>query len=760
MRLTGLARKVPIGATVAAIVAVVLGGVLFAEQTPVHLHLLSQGTRAVFTVDGTTHAFDWHSPPHTLIVVPADPFMREWGIDGSESLTLDTLDPAYLQSICANPYIAVDRWLRGEDGYNVWRALRVRDNGTGRTLPIGTAHARAGGLRLPKAFTFDADIYRLERAVTVELTSPSHVYGLYVDRNARSVSVSDDPAAGTPTMLARWYFPTNPWPYLALNVRTLALGVIWAVLLALLATLLGLLVPLRITARLQPRHDRIYNRAVMPFSALTLGASFIFTLYIALAEYNGMPHTPDAQAYLLQAKVFAHGVLSLPPPPLTYAFPVPYFGVVHGHWLAQYAPGTSLSLAVGIIIGLPWLVQPLLGVGTLALLFALGRRLYGRHVAMLAVVLGALSPLHAFLVGTYLSHTGTAFFGTLAYYLLICSRWGRHLWLTLLAGAALGMTFLCRELSALLIALPLTVYLVLSAWKRGQGRASVCTLLAWGSGVLPFIVTYGLYNWSLSGNPLVSPRHILNPTDRYGFGAGYGWWGQHTLAAGLVNMDQVLTGLMLDLSGWPYYLSLAMPLVPFVLARASRWDVLNAAIAFIIVLATIGYFYHGVMYGPRYVYEAAPTLLLLTARGVQVLGDVSATILAALQRPRTGGHIAAHAILIACIMPNLFFYLPRNLQVYHNFMGVLWIHNLHVADIYEHAPRQAIVVTTDPWIYSRVLAALNTPAALASPTATRDTVWALATSTQFSQLSAAFPHRTLYLLTGDRTNMTFKPWRG
>jgi hypothetical protein len=92
--------------------------------------------------------------------------------------------------------------------------------------------------------------------------------------------------------------------------------------------------------------------------------------------------------------------------------------------------------------------------------------------------------------------------------------------------------------------------------------------------------------------------------------------------------------------------------------------------------------------------------------------------------------------------------------------GVLWMHNLYIAHVYEHTPRQAIVVTTDPWIYSRVVAALNTPAALASPTATRDTVWALATSTQFSQLSATFPHRTLYLLTGDRTNMTFKPWRG
>src|SRR5690348_14135024 len=114
MSLEGRAGKLLPGATLAALVAVVLGGILFGRGNPVRLHLVSQGTRATLTVDGTTRSFNWHSPPHTFIIMPPDPFMREWGIDGSESLTLDTLDPTYLQSISSNPYIALDRWLRGE----------------------------------------------------------------------------------------------------------------------------------------------------------------------------------------------------------------------------------------------------------------------------------------------------------------------------------------------------------------------------------------------------------------------------------------------------------------------------------------------------------------------------------------------------------------------------------------------------------------------------------------------------------------------
>jgi 4-amino-4-deoxy-L-arabinose transferase-like glycosyltransferase len=74
--------------------------------------------------------------------------------------------------------------------------------------------------------------------------------------------------------------------------------------------------------------------------------------------------------------------------------------------------------------GVPWQVQPLLGIGTLELVFALGRRLYGRHVAVPALVLGVLSPFHSFMIGTYLSHMPATFVITLAYYLLVRSGWG------------------------------------------------------------------------------------------------------------------------------------------------------------------------------------------------------------------------------------------------------------------------------------------------------------------------------------------------
>ncbi len=49
------------------------------------------------------------------------------------------------------------------------------------------------------------------------------------------------------------------------------------------------------------------------------------------------------------------------------------------------------------------------------------------------------------------------------------------------------------------------------------------------------------YNALLTGNALISPRSLFFSGDHWGFGTGVGFYGQHTLAAGLVNLDELLT---------------------------------------------------------------------------------------------------------------------------------------------------------------------------------------------------------------------------
>src|SRR5437763_9485463 len=121
------ARKTSVVAASLLVVLLFVIDALFGERTPVHLHLVSTGTGAALTVDGAPHTFAWPAPPTRLAILPNDPNVHEWGIDGSETLTLNNLDAAYLSAARTNPYIALGRWLRGADGYDAWRNVRVAD---------------------------------------------------------------------------------------------------------------------------------------------------------------------------------------------------------------------------------------------------------------------------------------------------------------------------------------------------------------------------------------------------------------------------------------------------------------------------------------------------------------------------------------------------------------------------------------------------------------------------------------------------------
>src|SRR5439155_26362016 len=125
------------------------------------------------------------------------------------------------------------------------------------------------------------------------------------------------------------------------------------------------------------------------------------------------------------------------------------------------------------------------------------------------------------------------------------------------------------------------------------GRGSLWIALA----ARPFLLAYQLFNLTTTSDPLVLPRNLFNPDDKWGFGA-VGAVGRHTLAAGLVNTDENLTLLQFDLFGWPPLAALALLEMPFLLGRVGRMDLLLAACAGGFVLAYVGYFYDGIALGP------------------------------------------------------------------------------------------------------------------------------------------------------------------
>jgi hypothetical protein len=386
------------------------------------------------------------------------------------------------------------------------------------------------------------------------------------------------------------------------------------------------------------------------------------------------------------------------------------------------------------VFGLEWLVGPLASLVLIGATRWTAGALFGPACAAVVLGLGVLSPFVLFQAGSFLSHpiAGGLLAGALAAF-VAGERAGRMRWYAL-SGVLLGAGFVTREAASVLFALPLGARLLLTRRWRASLWVVACGV--------PFVAAYLAYNAALTGSPLVLPRTLFDPSDHFGFGDGIGFHTRHTLAAGLVNTDELLTLLQFDLFGWPPAVALGVLGLPFLLGRPTAWDGLAAAGFGVFVAAYTAYFYHGIALGPRYYFEALPWLLLLGGRGVQVIARVARSRLAA-------------TVVIGLLWLNtLVFYLPNELQRRMDF-SALPLDRKVTLDFVRGGvfgprlvglPSPALVVTDDWWLYNAGLAALNCPRL---PDC--DVVFALATTPDDVQrLHAQLPGRAV-LRTLDRS---------
>jgi Dolichyl-phosphate-mannose-protein mannosyltransferase len=711
--------------------------------------------------------------PTEILIVRPPATTREIQIDGSDSLNNFDQDPAYFARLASTPYYQFQAWMRDMPSYGAWSDLSAAVVADGRETE--TRHYASGStlLALPagETVTFSASLVRPETPTSLQfICGGTPCAELVVDRNDRYI-VARALAAGAPQDEQRVYFPTQPWPFAAEVVNLGVRGLLWSLALVGLLFLLSLALTWIASRRgiaafaraLSDRMGALWRNVptrvwrIDRWDALALlvsVASFAATLTVALVQFHGQPHILDASAYYFQAKIFASGRLAATPPDDLPAFQGPFMISGVGRWFAQYAPGTSAMLALGMIVGAPWIVEPLLGTLALWGVFRLGKLLYNGPTGLLALVLGALSGFYIYLAASYLSHAVALFFAV--YCLLFFARfekYRRNSDLALAVAFACAL-FLTRELSGLVIGGVAAAFVLLINWRTlvAEWRRLLLGVLLAGLALVATANVYVLYNTLQTGDPLTAPRAIFSPADRYGFGPGIGFYGQHTLAAGLVVLDQLLTALQTTLYGWPFFLTLALlPCAYLVRRRITRWDVFFGAMIVLLLALQVGYFYHGIYLGPRYLYESLPFLLLLTARGAtglaQGVSRGARWASAAAHRPvakrmatLTGRALVA-AVLVALIACNALYYLPRQTALRANYSGLPNWDPVDVGAIYAFQQPHALVVTDDRAIYNYILFPLNDPNLLGS------TIYAFAaTGDDRAALQAEFPDRTLYVL--------------
>ncbi|MGD8626707.1 MAG: glycosyltransferase family 39 protein [Anaerolineae bacterium] len=477
------------------------------------------------------------------------------------------------------------------------------------------------------------------------------------------------------------------------------------------------------------QHDNDFGKRII---LLVCAAALLAVAAVAYFVFEGLPHLEDEVAYLFQARTLAQGRLTVPSPEPVDSFWTPFVIDYQGRRFGKYPPGWPAVLALGTMVGVPWLVNPILAAVALYLVYRLGRELYDGWTGLLAALLGLVSPLFLVLGGSFLSHLASLV------WLLLFSLWfvwtarGRHWGYAVGAGLALGAAFLTRSLTAVAYAAPFVIYSLVQVIRRRQAHWPRYLLVALVGGAMAALLP--AYQWAVTGDPWLNPYLLWWSYDRLGFGPGVGAMpGGHSPFYAWINLKQDLSRAATDVLGWP-----GLSWVPLVLGlglmprRRRDWALL-APFACLVV----AYLFYWIgspsrLWGPRYYFEGFGGLWILAAVGLRKVWDWARGREAWL-RPALAG------LLVLALAGSLGLNLPGRMAEAHGFYG---ISRDQFAPIEEAGLHNALVIVyAERWLeYGALLAGM-------SPTLDDDVVYARGQNTEIdAAVIAQYPGRAVYYL--------------
>jgi hypothetical protein len=402
-------------------------------------------------------------------------------------------------------------------------------------------------------------------------------------------------------------------------LRSYPLAALLVIILTVSALVLSLVLPEEgIGLRLKmPR--------LIPLGLASACAMIVFGATIILLQHGleGIPRVADEAAYLFQARILASGqtYTSTPPIPQAFSFSyTPFMVDYDGKWAAFYTFGHPLSLVPGTLVGAPWLMPPLFAAVNVMLMFGIARRMFDAWTGVLAAALCACSPFVLMQASSFMSHN-TAIAFMLASIFAVVELPKRPYLAGALGGFFFGMFFNTRPLSAVAIVLPMAFLLLWGLRDREQRLSQAQLIGSFAVASLLMLVAYVGYNWNTTGQAFENGYQAGGDLE-----AAFGFAGAHSVANGIDNELANLLVLIVVLNGWPAWLGLMFVLMPFVLGTRSVYDWFSLAAGLFIFSAAAWFYTTGMVNGPRYVYEATPFLLLLTARGMSMLVNAPARI--------------------------------------------------------------------------------------------------------------------------------------
>lgn len=354
-----------------------------------------------------------------------------------------------------------------------------------------------------------------------------------------------------------------------------------------------------------------------PFAFACVAALIACGLSILLSSYafHRMASTTDEIAELWHARILATGRLSLPVDPNPEFFALETV-VDRGRWYSQFPIGGPLSLLPGVLLGVPWLINPVLAALGTVFLYWFARRAFGEIQGRVATLLLAITPMMLFMAGTRMNHVPVLCLTTLALAALV--KWEQdasarsRIGASVIIGLSLGLMATIRPLDAVAVALVIGVF---QLWVLSRSWARTPELLAQ---IIAGIVGVSLLlvaNWRTTGSPLRFGYDVSwGAGHRFGFHTDpYG--NPHTLAHAMELAITYVSELNMYLMAWPIPALLVLLVGLLAIRRLSRWDALLLGLFTAQLGAYATYWGDGEFLGPRFLFTALPAIVLLIARG-------------------------------------------------------------------------------------------------------------------------------------------------
>jgi len=349
----------------------------------------------------------------------------------------------------------------------------------------------------------------------------------------------------------------------------------------------------------------------------TAALSLIFAAWLFALR----PVAADEFAQLWHARMLAAGHLSLPTDPNPEFFAIDNV-VDIGRWYSQYPIGGPAVLALGVLIGAPWFINPILAAGTTVALYHFARRAFGETEGRAVAALFSVTPMALMMGGSQMNHLPVLFL--IAVVLAALVEWERTehdrtaMAFTAVMGLALGAMVTIRPLDAAVASLVIGAY---QAWvvtrHRTRWRHIAVQAIAGAVAIVPLLIA----NRGTTGSAL-----------RFGYNALWGAAHQigfhvdptgvaHTPGRALEYAAAYVSDLNTFVAMWPVPVLVVASATLLALRRLTRWDILLLALFWAQVVAYALYWHRGRFLGPRFLFTALPTIVVLMARAPFAAGN-------------------------------------------------------------------------------------------------------------------------------------------